>query len=66
MLCRKASDSWVCAANAHINKTFRTPSSGAHTSYFAFFVDKISLSVDIICLNPLFILPLHHSFKIAY
>ena len=21
MLCRKASDSWVCAANAHINKT---------------------------------------------
>ena len=22
MLCRKASDSWVCAANAHINKTF--------------------------------------------
>ena len=71
MLCRKASDSWVCAANAHINKTFRPPqnktfrkpSSGAHTSYFAFFVDKISLSVDIICLNLLFILPLHHSFK---
>jgi len=63
MLCRKASDSWVCAANAHINKTFWTPSSGDHASYFAFFVDKISLSVDIICLNLHFILPLHHSFK---
>ena len=24
MLCTKASDSWVYAANAHINKTFRT------------------------------------------
>ena len=72
MLCRKASDSWVCAANAHINKIFRTPrinktfttpSSGAHTSYFTLFVDKISLSVDIICLNLYFTLPLHHSFK---
>ena len=28
MLSRKASNSWVCAANAHINKTFRTPSTG--------------------------------------
>ena len=26
MLCRKASDSWVCAANAFSRKTFRTAS----------------------------------------
>jgi len=32
----------------------------------ALFVDKISLSVDIICLNLYFTLPLHHSFKTAY
>jgi len=26
MLCKKASYSWVCAANTHTNKTFRTVS----------------------------------------
>ena len=40
MLCGKASDSWVCAANAHINKTFRTPSS--FTKEAIFIISKLT------------------------
>ena len=36
MLCRKASDSWVCAANARINKTFLTPSYKKLNIFFSY------------------------------